>query len=625
MHHTVLSCSVSLVLAPSTQEPCLLALVTPAPKFAVASSRAAPSRATSVTAAATAYSSPPASPSAVGLPQAGLLQRWQATVAPLLLEARLREALLQAAGPQSDATSSLPQPRLFGVLPLLPQTPAGKVDRLAVAQVCLALLASVNPHAAAADTVVTHSCHVSSGAVSRTIDGIMEAAARASSTEETDCKQAPLEPRLTVSAAISASAVASEVVSGAACSEVAVMHVCAHVLHSCLQGGPCTLEPCTNLMALGATSLDIAAIAMMLGTQPPIVYTASTPRRLARALQVATAGDSRGCVWSAVDQSKQVAQRLPLAIYDGSAVKRARTGSPEAADPLMRQGQPPARTSHGGACKDAGEVASLKWRRDEAHEGMHLDKTRVALLRCKDRASLAAAAHPRHRTRAPPPRLAAAAGASCGGVAVVLCATDSRGESLTAFVSSKLEPVLLPPVHREPTSADPVDMPLLTKFPPPDRNPGSHPTRRLAQLAACVDAAVTLMEYRCQRACTCPARVWVVACSHAGDVACVDMCTGGRAWTTQLQSSPSGGAQVTVCGQGAAVALLDGRVALLRLCDGAALCAVATGGQLRRCCISTAELPIVPVDEVASGGLRTSRIVLKLENNPCRSECGLAH
>ena len=155
--------------------------------------------------------------------------------------------------------------------------------------------------------------------------------------------------------------------------------------------------------------------------------------------------------------------------------------------------------------------------------------------------------------------------ASCGSSTVALNVHDSRGEAHAAHVTA-------------------ADLPSVQPY-----TQGDTPPRRgdqtLAQMRACVDAPLAILEYTCggKPSCSCAPQSYVLACSHAGDVACIGVEHEARAWTAQLPSSPDAGGQVSACGHAVAVAVLDGRVCLLRLSDGAWMCTVDTGGQLRRC------------------------------------------
>lgn len=310
-----------------------------------------------------------------------------------------------------------------------------------------------------------------------------------------------------------------------------VLHACAQVLRAALQHAQAALEPCTDVLALGATSMHVAAIAALLGAQPEWVYRGVTPRGIAKELNSSTmhppsraSATRSGHSATSSAHHEQHAERSP---GDGAMGARALEGVQ--LGPLSTQ---------------PGDVeASLHDARSGAVGKM-----------------------------TPPPHCAARQSARqtspchCSGSVLQLTASDSRGEALRVAVP-----------------------PCAAPQPPSEWSRGGAALPRqaatLTNMRACVDAPITVLEYLCSCAEDGCERggCWALACSHAGDVACVHIPSGARAWTAQLEGSPDAGGQVTACGRYFVVALLSGALKLLQTSSGVILSSLDSGGQLRRC------------------------------------------
>ena len=407
-------------------------------------------------------------------------------LAPPSLEGALRRAVFESAANGEQ----LPQPRVLGVAAQVPRTPTGKLDRRAVMQLCVALLNHTRP----APSAATFRTDVP--------------------PEESPSAMAPAQAAGSGDVQFSAHDVASVRVQEHLVnpvSEAVVMRACVNVLHPLLAELGRPLEPTDSLLALGASSLHVAAIAAILSTQPAQVYASPTCRSLARTLQ----SDSHTYAGFVAPQATRSNNEVHVAQRSSVAASAGAIGA--AASPL----------------EQAAKKRKLCTPTAEA-ENAPQSQSRSAL-------------------------------ASCGSRTVWLNVHDSRGEAHAAYV----------------TAADlPSVQPYTQGDPPPRRG-----DQTLAQMCACVDAPLAILEYTCggKPSCSCALQTYVLACSHAGDVACIGVEHGARAWTAQLPSSPDAGGQMSACGCAFAVAVLDGRVCLLRLSDGAWTCTVDTGGQLRRC------------------------------------------
>jgi hypothetical protein len=192
------------------------------------------------------------------------------------------------------------------------------------------------------------------------------------------------------------------------------------------------------------------------------------------------------------------------------------------------------------------------------------------------------------------------------GDTVTLHVTSSNGEALTVAV-------------------DCADLPRRACTVKDDVLPECHASRQdfaIAELQACVDAPILLLRATSKAfsgdgngqalRSTCDGtRTWVVSCSHAGDIWCLDvdpsshslatqqedgapMCIGMHleaghrpqseltVWKTNVPSAPEGGLQIAGCGTTIAVACVDGNLYLTSLRSGHLLTVFQTGGQLRR-------------------------------------------
>lgn len=378
-------------------------------------------------------------------------------------------------------------------------------------------------------------------------------------------------------------------------SEAVVLRACAEALHGTAMMA--SLEPSTSLLEIGATSLHIYAIASLLGCTTELIYQHSSPRSLSRALS----SRHRSSVARSSGQHHHVSssahpQGQPMAPLDNQPgvhstqdvehhgppkrqdTLRAVSSRAESMQPMLQQPQQAGRKSH-----------------LENQHGSHTLQGEVS-----------------HSSQDPQ--------CHCAAKTVEVVISDSRGESSCLMMS-------------------PADLPC---YPWQDQHcdgASSTDSSIVAKLVACVDAPVALIQCcspeavlpHCapsaaprqpptldahrqgmltsrpgQHACclelTCS---WLLACSHAGDVACIAIRPNDgtsqcqetaqacstvpqklrfqRAWTSQVPSSPDAGLQVTGCGRAVAVACLDGELLFLRLRDGQPLGQIRTGGQMRRC------------------------------------------
>ena len=399
-------------------------------------------------------------------------------VAPPELESTLRHLLA------AHVPTPLHQPSLMATVAALPVLASGKVDRQAVVQLC---------RAAAQQWQVRTKAELP-------LDG-----AHASPAQQGGSVHAP--DTLTTCGSKQQRRSEGQVLA-------AFRHVLAPLLDS--EEGPLPLEPCTDILALGATSLHVAAIAAILDTEPDALFAAPCARRLAASLP------------------------------PGASLAPLQAGMPR---------------------ETAAAAAAAVAREQQA----------AALSRCL----VSDVAAPRKRSRPESVEIAPACLSprhAPSHAEAVLEVHDSRGEASRARV----------PVHQVPHIPDA----LLTHAacdsvdgPAPEPVDASR-AKVVAQLHACVDAPLTLLHYSYAAAASGSPRserMFVVACSHAGDIACAHIQSGHRAWTAQVASAPDAGGQVTACGCFFVLALIDGTIALLQLWDGALVHSIQARGQLRRC------------------------------------------
>lgn len=365
--------------------------------------------------------------------------------------------------------------------------------------------------------------------------------------------------------------------------EVLVMKACAEALHgSAIMS---YLEPSASLLEMGANSLHVFAIASLLGCSTKLIYQHPAPRSLARALSqqhspvVARFSRQHHGLGDAVDIQPAIAARS-----DVDAVMPTETDVPVPDSPA---------TAAAGQTFQHAEQAGLPLE-DE-------DPDRICT--------------PMHRLVWPSQHTGCQHSWPSASVNVLV--SDSRGESATMMVK-------------------PADLPLFPSHDPVINKSSSPGSGIVAELAACVDAPVALLQCCNPHALqhnpnqgstqrpvaqnldghrqatansareTCCLELtytWLIACSHAGDVACTAIFPRDRQgqeavhsddetkwklrfrrmWTAYVQSSPDAGLQVTGCGKAVAVACLSGDIVVLRLRDGENVGMLRTGGQLRRC------------------------------------------
>ena len=323
-----------------------------------------------------------------------------------------------------------------------------------------------------------------------------------------------------------------------AVNESTVMAVFVEVLHSLLQQCALALEPADNIVDLGASSLQVAAIAALLDTTPAQVRAAPSCRQLVKALNASahtSAQQAQGSIAHPAMPQRNVLQQRPALQHSANVLHSQAEDSCLQADTKVHAcGQ--RRQSSTGSPSAAAPSAQNAF--------------------CSER--------------------------------VRLRVTDSRGEVLTAHVGT----ASLPGGHASKGNVHSAGQGGKHAVSVPSKRQacdGSAATQPhvLATLHACVDAPLTALQYECERSsiaqCSCVARTWLLASSHAGDVACISVDTGQRAWTAWVPSSPDAGGQVTPCGTAFVVAAMDGCLYALSVADGSRLCQAGTGGQLRRC------------------------------------------
>lgn len=325
----------------------------------------------------------------------------------------------------------------------------------------------------------------------------------------------------------------------AAPSESGVMEVLLEVLQPLLQQRALPIEPTDSVLDLGASSLQVAAIAALLGTTPAQVQAAPSCRQLAAALA----------------ENAHVASWVPA----GSPHMHLRGQGPS---PRQRQCWPPTLLPTEGAVQGSAEMRTI---------------AELANSSPQPKCEPLAPTHAAVRSSAAP--------LFCTEPAQ-LQMSDSRNEGLTTWVEQEHMPGSAQPLWAA-AEVSKAALPAATILPHAASvgSGGRQAPRVLATMQACVDAPLTVLLYSCTGSggCTCAPREWLLACSHAGEVACICAATSARAWTALVPSSPDAGGQVTACGRAFVVAAMDGFLYALSLRDGAQLCHVDTGGQLRRC------------------------------------------
>jgi hypothetical protein len=406
--------------------------------------------------------------------------------------------------------------------------------------------------------------------------------------------------------------------------EAEVMTACMQVLQGVLHNVHCALEPCTNLLVIGASSMHAAAIAAMLDAPLDVVYHGLTPRGIAKRLNTAMHAEAEAV--HAEDESVHAealemrsetelvhaeaaevhieteavhVQSLPLVIVTSQQPpdKFPRGTQPETAklQHLLEPISAPTQARH-----EASQEASLACSQKAVHTG-----TRGAILQHADHQGMQSLV----------PRIAGVTATKSLFFKVVECthtsmnspndcksmlelfATASHGESLWVRVPAWYAPSQAlahaqSVAGQRPSFEDTSSASQGIGGASPKGDVSTRTPYRLTTMEACVDAPLIALEYSCadlaSRCITHTPHSWVVACSHGGDVACMHVRVGVRCWTTTLGSSPDAGGQVTSNGRCVAIALLDGRVQLLQLCDGVLVSSYDTGGQLRRCVVYSA-------------------------------------
>jgi hypothetical protein len=436
--------------------------------------------------------------------------------APPWLEQHLRRLLSRA-----GAACRLPQPRVLGVVPSMPVTASGKVNRQLIKALCQRLLqACLSEQQPQPSQTLASSVHCQAPDSRATQHGadVDGASATADQMEAARAEEAIARPG------------AKRARNGA--SEAGVTQACISVLLPLLQARGRPLEPSDDLLALGATSMHAAAIAALLDTQPEQVYRYPTCRALARALQASRTAGSYVAAVNAEEAARKKVQRT-------QCTQRSTTLTADRHEPPWPAG-------------GQAQLSSL----------------------------------PQVQCAQPPP---------CRAERALLRASDSRGESLAAVVAwsdlprtsaRQRTPAQYPIQARLPRAADGAAQPSGAGM-------AEGEVSVVVRMDACVDAPVTVLEYSChhhksgrrpaRRECSCAPRVFVLACSHAGDVACVDAHSEARSWVARVAGAPDVGGQVDASGTSFAVATHDGGIRVLRLADGALMCSVHSGGQLRRC------------------------------------------
>ena len=435
----------------------------------------------------------------------------------------------------------LPQPALLEGVPALPVTRTGKLDRRAAAEMCGQLMwphdTDFHPTTRAAPPDPARSggnAHNSSeGSAAPRAAHRLERSASGRNSEEGKSTSVPSTP---TSSRVHGHSprVDKRRRTRRRVSESDALRACAQVLHAVLQHSQTVLEPCIDILALGATSMHVAAIAALLDAQPAQVYRDSTPRGIARELS-----RSAGNTLQPPDPASAAHATCAAASKPAAGARQVTISRIEVAQNM-------------GAAVHAACASHQTLGSAEQTSNVRIPDGCVASCTAEQTGRLMG------QTR-------------CDSPALELTASDSRGEGLRVLVSVYCTPQ--PPAGALAAGAPACGIQAPTQ------------AVRLASMRACVDAPITLLEYACKRCyggCERDA-CWAVVCSHAGDIACVHVPSGVRAWTTQLESSPDAGGQVTACGRYFVVAVLSGELVLLSIGSGARLTSLGTGGQLRRC------------------------------------------
>lgn len=399
-------------------------------------------------------------------------------------------------------------------------------------------------------------------------------------------------------------------------SELSIMQACMSVLAG--SRAATALEPTTNLLEAGANSIQVAALAALLGCEPRAVFLHPSPRALQRALSAARQHEDI----KSVPSSHGVRIVNPK---ERGIATTVRYSGPVPLPEQVTSVHESAGSAVPGTAVSAGSTKAVEF-----------DNSRPAEHGCRDADSLK----------------------------VVI--RDSRGERAIHWIARHHLPVYSPPVGS-----------LTTLDDQQQRSKGrvSHAWEEdsiiIDQMKACVDAPLTLIQQvvspvgklgtdqgsnenavssaaqlqhvaatsscddlapSCKLQFTSQAHrkdkhaQWLLVCSHACDIACIllhsapipvsvhaaqekvidrgcgacstpasDTPTSGtpalgtssrigsqRLWTASVGSSPDAGLQVTACGRCVVVACISGRLELLRLRTGEQLACVDTSGQLRR-------------------------------------------
>ena len=404
-------------------------------------------------------------------------------------------------------------------------------------------------------------------------------------------------------------------------SELSIMHACTSVLAG--TRADLALEPTTNLLEAGVNSIQVAALAAMLGCDANTVFLHRTPRALARALS--------GGSCSHHDAESSVSLR------NGAAAAWQREPKTHTETSSM---QSEASLPH----RKLKEAAV----RMHATEGSVPAGTDVAVAEVQGcgKAVEFESSHAEYGGR----------GADSAKVLV----SDSRGEHAVHWISRHHLPAGRVSVGTPAPLVGKTQQEQQQQQYMKPRGDSQHGTVVLGTMNACIDAPLTCIRLlESPRGCgvnnspdgTCtegaPSEMmhggtqWLLVCSHACDVACIllhaaldpgpvrssvahaheeaqcvqrrasEVCDVGGSnsnsnlnsnlnyhglpyesstqslWTATVGSSPDAGLQVTACGRCAAVACISGVLELLRLKTGERLACVDTCGQLRRWALHT--------------------------------------
>lgn len=555
---------------------------------------------------------------------------------PEALERSVREHLFSLPDP-------FVQPACLALVAALPRLPSGKVDRLRISQ--LSAWHDILSHAAltteTADAPRWLSPHPpTSPQPSRmhsTRDsrmGLQEGLlpqrtpVGSSGVNRSNTKQQSFLPHVKLGAAEVPVSKGSEV------SELSIMRTCMSVLAG--TGVASALEPTTNLFEAGVNSIQVAAIASLLGCRAATVFLNPSPRALKRALSPSAA--------EAPQQSG--ASPSLLSTNDGASYIRCFATENNSTDVERRD------VKIGGSNPKARAQAIAE---KQAQSAASDDKTRSTCLQNQD-----------------PCAALEGSGDDAQYIyhvhqCVYTCAdhveaTDVRVSSSRGFQSLHRIDRRNLPASQLPDSTQvkqtskaaspdaPAAVPQHAQLHNVRNGPLSEGKIVLDTMKACVDAPLTLIQplpphsssreqVGCKDVSESPQPApltaaqgstedgsvqWLLACSHACDIACILMHSqmhekntptrptqlsttsgyqpedghesdqirsglaaskwrSGRIWTATVGSSPDAGLQVTACVKHVVVACIKGHLEVLKLHSGERLACIDTGGQLRRC------------------------------------------